>query len=415
MSNALEPLFNVFWDTGVLLYRLLTKKEKEFDIEEFFKTCNLKNNKDEFPTLYKKFRVENGTKYLLTIPVTLSLKDFKKYQEALEQNTNTNISMIFKNRFIEITSTIQQKLLELYPYENLPAGPVKNGINIPIGHSLYGIEYIALKTNPHTYIVGSTGGGKSVCMKSILTCLITNYKETELELYLGDLKYVELSLFKSCNIVKEFHTSVENVTQMIRDLLNETEERYRIFEEVGVTNIFDYNKKFPNKKMKFQILVVEEIVNLLQDNKKKAMKLLKRLISISRSAGLYAIFTTQRPSADIIDVIVKANISNRIVFHTESEKDSVIALDEPGAEKLDIPGRGILKVGSKRVTFQGFYIDDEEVKKLIEPYLRIQINVSESSLNKVCDRKSNSNELKLKIDTKEDARNVKDLSFLDKI
>lgn len=252
-------------------------------------------------------------------------------------------------------------------------------------------------------------------MKSMLTYLITNYKETELELHLGDLKYVELSLFKKCNLVKEFYTSVEEVTQMVRDLLNETEERYRTFEKVGVTNIFDYNKKFLNKKMKYQILVIEEIVNLLQDNKKRAMKMLKRLISISRSSGLYVIITTQRPSADVIDVIVKANISNRIVFRTESSKDSVIALDEEGAENLDIPGRGILKIGSKKEVFQGFLISDSEVKKLIKPHLKMKTDALESSSNKCVDKKINDNKFRPKLDTKENARNVKDLSFLDKI
>ena len=87
------------------------------------------------------------------------------------------------------------------------------------------LETIKLFSNPHSYIVGSTGGGKSICIKSILTYLVVNFSEDELSLYLGDLKYVELSLFKHCKIVKEFRTSVEDVTDMIRDLLNETAAR----------------------------------------------------------------------------------------------------------------------------------------------------------------------------------------------
>ena len=143
--------------------------------------------------------------------------------------------------------------------------------------------------------------------------------------------------------------------------------------------------------------------------------MLKRLISISRSAGLFVILTTQRPSADIIDVVVKANISNRIVFRTESSKDSVIALDEEGAENLDIPGRGILKIGSKKVVFQGFYIEDDEVKRLIKPYLKNEIKAPQSRYNKVIDKKIDDKKIERKIDNnKESARNVKDLSFLDK-
>lgn len=420
-NNILEPVVNAFVDVIALICKVIFKTGDKFDIEEFFKICKLKNSVEVYPTLYKKIDIPDGIKYLMTIPQSLSLKDFEKYEDALAQQTNTAISMSYKNGFIEITSTtVKEQLKELYPYENIRAGHISKGINIPLGYSLNGLETIKLFSNPHSYICGSTGGGKSICTKSILTHIITNFSgfsesESELELYLGDLKYVELSLFKKCRIVKEFRTSVEDVTDMIRDLLNETEERYRTFESVGVTCIQDYNKKFPDKKMKYQILVVEEIVNLLQDGKKRAMKMLKRLISISRSSGLYVILTTQRPSADIIDVVVKANISNRIVFRTESSKDSVIALDEEGAENLDIAGRGILKVGSKKVVFQGFYIEDNEVKRLIKPYEKTEIKAPQSRYNRPVDKKVNDEKIEHKTeDNKESARNVKDLSFLDK-
>ncbi len=416
-NNILEPLVNALYDTVTLLLKLIFKTKDTFDIEKFFQICKLKNSVEEHPTLYKKIDIPDGVKYLMTIPQSLSLKDFQKYQDALAQQTNTAISMSYKNGFIEITSiTVKEQLKELYPYENIKAESINKGINIPLGYSLNGLETIKLFSNAHSYIVGSTGGGKSICIKSILTYLVVNFSEDELSLYLGDLKYVELSLFKHCKIVKEFRTSVEDVTDMIRELLNETEERYRTFESVGVTCIQDYNKKFPDKKMKYQILVVEEIVNLLQDGKKRAMKMLKRLISISRSAGLFVIVTTQRPSADVLDVIVKANISNRIVFHTESSKDSVIALDEEGAENLDIPGRGILKIGSKKVVFQGFYIEDSEVKRLIKPYQKTEIKAPQRYYNKAYDKKVNDKKIEHKTeDNKESARNVKDLSFLDKL
>ena len=417
-NNILEPVVNAFADVVTLLFKLIFKKDN-FDIEKFFQICKLRNSVEEYPTLYKKIDISDGVKYLMTIPTSLSLKDFQKYQDALAQQTNTTISMEYKNGFIEISSTtVKDELKKLYPYENIKAESINKGINIPLGYSLNGLETIKLFSNPHTYICGSTGGGKSVCTKSIITYLVANFSESnsELSLYLGDLKYVELALFKRCRIVKEFRTSVEDVTDMIRDLLNETEERYKIFENASVTSIQDYNKKFPNKRMKYQILVVEEIVNLLQDPKKKAMKTLKRLISISRSSGLFVILTTQRPSADVLDVVVKANISNRIVFRTESIKDSVIALDEVGANLLDIPGRGILKVGSQKTTFQGFYIEDNEVKRLIKPYLKTEIKAPQSHYNKVPDKKIDDKKIERKTeDNKESARNVKDLSFLDKI
>ncbi len=426
-SNLLEVVFDAFWDAGCSVFDLIFGREKAFDIENFYEVCELKNPQGEYPKLYRKFKVDNGFRFLMTIPIGLSLKDFVKLQEALEQQIKTKVVIIYKNGFVEITS-IQEDLKELYSFELQEASQISEGIKIPLGYSLDGLEYISLKEHPHSFVVGSTGGGKSVCLKSIMVFLINNYSTEELEIYLGDLKFVEFALFKNVGLVKDFKTSVLDVTEQVRTLLEETERRYQLFESVGVTNIFDYNKKFPKRKLKYQILIIEEVVNLLQDSKKTAMKLLKRLISISRNSGLYCIFSTQRPSADVIDSVVKANISNRIVFHTESEKDSVICLDEIGAEALDIKGRGILKVGSQKKVFQGFYISDDEVKEYIKPYLVnrkfvepvVEVNKGDSIFDKYKDFKPGFVENKengegVNKGKLEDAENLQDLSFLDNI
>src|SRR5699024_8299740 len=141
-NNILEPVVNAFTDVVTLLFRLIFKKDS-FDIEEFFKICKLKNSVEEHPTLYKKIDTPDRVKYLMTIPTSLSLKDFMKYKEALEQQTNTIIDMTYKNGFIEITSTTtKDELKKLYPYENIKAESINKGINIPLGYSIDGLETI---------------------------------------------------------------------------------------------------------------------------------------------------------------------------------------------------------------------------------------------------------------------------------
>ena len=108
---------------------------------------------------------------------------------------------------------------------------------------------------------------------------------------------------------------------------------------------------------------------LLEDNKKKAMKLLKRLIAISRASGLYVFLTTQRPSNDIIDNVVKANINNRIVFKCEDSKNSIVALDQEGAETLRGRGHGFIKRGADIQEFQGYNITDNQVKEVTRKYI----------------------------------------------
>ena len=310
----------------------------------------------------------------------------------------------------------QEELDEVFPslpekinYKLSKRNP-KEGIYIPIGQTFKNKTItLSLKDNPMSYVVGTTGSGKSVMTKVILTTLISNYSPKELEIYLADLKRVELNLFRRVKNCKKFVYTVEDTTELIADLLEETNRRYELFMKYEVTDIFEYNK-LPNvKKLKYQVLFVEEIVMLLEDKKKNAMRLLKQLIAISRASGCYVFLTTQRPDNTVIDNIVKANINNRIVLKCEDRKNSVVALDEEGAEKLRGNGHGFIKNGANIEEFQAYFITDTEVKKLIEPYIK---PINEQTINDDNKTSKNGHE---RARTISDDNNIIDLSFIDNL
>lgn len=344
------------------------------------------------------------------------------------ENKDNLLQMIFDHIWYSIfpkprIGTIsQEELDEVFPHlpeminYKFPKRNPKEGIFIPIGQTFKNKTVtLNLKDNPMSYIVGTTGSGKSVMTKVILTTLISNYSPKELEIYLADLKRVELNLFRRVKHCKKFVYAVEDTTELIADLLEETNRRYELFMKYEVTDIFEYNK-LPNvKKLKYQVLFVEEIVMLLEDKKKNAMRLLKQLIAISRASGLYIFLTTQRPSNDVIDNVVKANINNRIVFKCEDSKNSIVALDKEGAENLKGNGNGIIKRGSKLEEFQGYFITDTEVKKFIEPYIKPKNEnkpTNEQTIND--DNKISKNEHE-RARTISNDNNIIDLSFIDNL
>ena len=108
-------------------------------------------------------------------------------------------------------------------------------------------------------------------------------------------------------------------------------------------------------------------MNLLQDKKGIGMRYLKQLTSICRACGIQVILTMQRPSNDILDSVAKSNITNRICFKTEDLKNSIIALDDEGCEKLKGKGHGIFKNGPIKTEFQSYFISDEQIKEYIKP------------------------------------------------
>ncbi|WP_270647486.1 FtsK/SpoIIIE domain-containing protein [Paeniclostridium hominis] len=376
--NVVETLVDSLLQSGKLVGKLfldLIGIEEQFDIERFFKTVNFKNKKEEYPKQIKIYESKRGYIYLVSAPVGLGVSDFGKHKESLELQLRNKVEIKERKGYIEI-EVITKRLSDNIPY-NLPGRFKSEGIVLPIGKSLTDTIELDLKENPHSYIVGTTGSGKSVCTKGILTSLTNLYYPSELELYLCDLKRVELNLFSRLKHTKKFVYTVEDTTEVIADLLEETNKRYDLFMKNNVTSIFEYNKLPGVKKLKYQILYVEEIVLLLEDKNKKAMKLLKQLIAISRASGCYVFITTQRPSADVIDSVVKANINNRIVFKCEDSKNSMVALDKEGAEKLKGRGHGFIKRGSEIIEFQSFNISDEQVKELIKKYKFNKRTISE--------------------------------------
>lgn len=302
-----------------------------------------------------------------------------------------------KNIYRKIT---QKEIKKFIPYKLKETS--KDSLFVYIGKGVNGDIYLNLKENPNSFIVGTTGSGKSVCTKSIITSIVNNYSSNQLDLFLCDLKRVELNLFRNLKHTKKFAYRIDDVVETIKDVLYECENRYDLFMKRNVTNIFEYNK-LDCKRLKFQILFIEEVVLLLQDTKKEGMRYLKQLLSICRACGIYVFITTQRPSADIIDSVVKANINNRITFKVEDEKNSIICLDSEGAELLEGKGHGIIKIGSYKEEFRGYYISDNECKKLIEPYIiKEELKTTSKQIGFIENKDGSPTQLE-------------DLSFLDKL
>ena len=128
-----------------------------------------------------------------------------------------------------------------------------------------------------------------------------------------------MAIFKNLKQTKCYVTEIEEAKDVIADLMAECKRRYKLFEEVGVTNIYDYNKKVSHdKRLKFDFIVIEEFVMLLQDKKKVAMSNLKTLASLSRASGQFLYITALRFDNTVIDLVLRSVIGYRICHLVES-------------------------------------------------------------------------------------------------
>ena len=421
-ANLLTPIVDAIWNYCKWTYDVWFG-DNTFDFNNFFDSVGFKNKLDEKPKLLDKHKQENKNVYIFSIPEGLSLSDFEKYKEAMEQQLNNQIDIRYENKRI-IIDEITSKLKSNYPYL-LPTKEDKEAFRIPVGASIYGTEYIYPNEIPHTLISGTTGSGKSVCTKSLLTSILSMFNEDEADVFLIDFKLVELNLFKNCKQVTKYVYETEEAVEVIADLLEECKRRYKLFQDANVTNLKEYNKKFPNKKLKHQFIFIEEFVMFSEE--KVGMKMLRKLASLSRASSQFIFLSCQRPDNTVIDNVFKANVGNRLCFRTEDSKNSIVILDREGAEKLKGNGHGIYKTGAKDIEFQGYNIQDGDIEKYIKKYKVVK----RTEAPEVAPEKSNKRECK-KIKkapdikdipraktninkNKNNSNTIYDLSFLDRL
>ena len=346
------------------------------------------------------------------------------------ENKDNLLQMIFDSIWYKIfpeqkIGTIsQEELDEVFPSlpekinYALPKRVNKEGIYISIGKTFKGKEIVLdLKSNPHTVVTGVTGAGKSVCIKEMISTLMKNYSSKEIEFYFIDFKIVELSLFKRCtDYVKAYVTEIEDAKELLADLMEECKRRYALFDELEVTNIWDYNKLVPKEKhLKKQIIVIEEFVEFTQDRKKIAMALLKRFSSLSRASGQYLILTGQRFDNTVIDLVLRNNLSNRIVFQMSDEANSKLLLGVSGAENIDVKGRCYVKVNATIQECQSYYISDKQVKEIIKPYIKPKKENKPTNELTINDDNKTSKNGHERARTISDDNNIIDLSFIDNL
>ena len=226
---------------------------------------------------------------------------------------------------------------------------------------------------PHLLIAGTTGSGKSVCTNSLIISLLYKASPEEVRLIMVDPKMVELGIYNGIpHLLIPVVTDPKKAAGALQWAVVEMMKRYRAFSEAGVRDLASYNahaaKAEDMETMPQIVVVIDELADLMLVAAKEVEESICRVAQMGRAAGMHLIVATQRPSADVITGLMKANIPSRIAFAVASSLESRIILDNTGAEKL--VGRGdmlYLPLGAGKPTrVQGCLITDEEVASVVE-------------------------------------------------
>jgi len=270
-----------------------------------------------------------------------------------------------------ITSLVGlRSVIESHPFQKVSA---KSKLAIALGQDVSGQAVAAdLGRMPHLLIAGATGSGKSVCINSIVACLLFHCTPEELRFIMVDPKMVELVTFNGIpHLLTPVVTEAEKVLGFLKWLVREMERRYRLFSDAGARNIEGYNKmataRSGREKLPYIVLVIDELADIMMMAPEEVEKTICRLAQMSRATGIHLVIATQRPSVDVVTGLIKANFPARISFAVTSQIDSRVILDTGGAEKL--LGRGdmlyMASDSSKMLRLQGTFVSDKELEALV--------------------------------------------------
>ena len=225
---------------------------------------------------------------------------------------------------------------------------------------------------PHVLIAGTTGSGKSVCTNSLIVSMLYKSTPEEVRFIMVDPKMVELAPYNGIpHLLIPVVTDPKKAAGALQWAVYEMMKRYKMFSEHGVKDLASYNKIAAAdetlKKLPSVVVVIDELADLMLVAAKEVEESICRVAQMGRAAGMHLVIATQRPSADVITGLMKANIPSRIAFAVASAMESRIILDTAGAEKL--VGRGDMLYAplgeGKPKRVQGCFISSEEIERIV--------------------------------------------------
>lgn len=312
--------------------------------------------KDHYPKLIKTNKKETYTTYTYSVPY--GLVDDDKLN-VLEKVLNRPVKISFTDTKLHIKVYAKQLQTE-YSYSDFkPEG----NWTVPIGMSYDGPIHHDFDVIPHMIVAGSTTWGKTVFMRMMMTHLIENNPDG-VEIYILDLKGgLAFHRYKDLKQVKVVAHDYRTSYQALSDVKKSIKKDMTYLKSTNAENAKEGN--LPTRKF----IIIDEAGELVPNKQmsdadleytKGCQRIMSYIARVAGQIGYKMIFGTQYPTAEILNNQIKANAVARVSFRLTTAVQSGVALDGPGAEALEYPGRAIYKVADEHLV-QTPFISKKEI------------------------------------------------------
>ncbi|MBN1936841.1 MAG: DNA translocase FtsK [Anaerolineae bacterium] len=240
---------------------------------------------------------------------------------------------------------------------------------IPIGVGRGPVARSLLETS-HILVGGESRSGKSTWLNAALVSLLARHTPSDLRLALIDPKGVEFTLYRDLpHLYRPIAVEPAEAIETVEALAAEMHRRQRMFQAALARNLFAYNARAAAlgvEGLPLLAVVIDEVTDLALLAGKAFTDPLTRLASKAASFGIVLVLSTQNPKAEVLNTLIKGNLSVRIAFRVAAPEHSRVILGVSGAERLPrtMRGRMMARLDADLVELQGYLVRDEWVATL---------------------------------------------------
>jgi S-DNA-T family DNA segregation ATPase FtsK/SpoIIIE len=233
---------------------------------------------------------------------------------------------------------------------------------IPIGQSVRGPVWRSLLETGHILVGGESGSGKSTWLHVALSALSATHRPDELQVALVDPKQVEFQVYGGLpHLLAPIAVEAEEASALTERLLAELDRRRALYARAGARNLVNYGH-LTGDRLPLLLLMVDEVTDIALEAglRSSFYRNLIRLVSKGRAFGLVVVLATQNPKAEVLNTLIRGNMSTRIAFRVATVNHSRTVLGMSGAEKIprSVRGRLVARLDQNLANLQGFDIID---------------------------------------------------------
>lgn len=302
--------------------------------------------------------------YRATLPMTANINKILKLEPNARIALNcddVHMRISGNQLIIEKPGASNTTVLRQYVTNNFLD---KDGLKLIMGADTENNRtYTDLAKQPHMLVAGTTGSGKSMFLHQVIISLLL--RNPDLQIMAVDTKKVEFTAYEGLNNFKYISEASEAV-KTLKSLIETMEQRYELFAANGWRDIDQ--AKAAGYDIQPIVFIADEFADLImhEEYTKVIEESVVRLAQKARAAGIHLVIATQRPTADVLTGLIKANIPSRVCLRVTSQMESRVIMDMKGGETL--LGKGdmlYLENGSMNpVRIQACYVSPDEMKAI---------------------------------------------------